>query len=513
VRARWRHKRRHCYASLLCPTLAMSLGRSLDNALSSASNQGVDALLTLAAQTPHRWTPGVDATGLELKILRTLLRDTAPQRLLVAKQCYALIGARLDAQSRLRGVRTLRAAAAFGTARLARMVKVCVPLAQAPERRLAMLDRLWHRVGPHKLPQLLEVCRPILEQRSEFPDEAADAMERIVGLMVPNSPTQVAQDRRGELADDFILDEVEDSCREFLGDDNENVMLSSRILAARHAVGIVRRHVPDALPFAPVLCCVELFVYGMAQKPCSKTQTLCQQALQTLTGQNIVDIAVWRPQGALAPPVPAFAPSELHLPDSEPPASAQAPSRQRLWRNITLSVEGAEPVGMGELCSLIWQAIHRFRDPEQSWAQTCQTRANMRYALVCALAECHEQKGIVCPVGISQRLLTVLQGYLPFSIDGVDEGAHPQAVVTYMLQSFSHQCQKQEDALSSEEQRLDYERGMLERVDVFYQAAMQSGTELFEGRQADFDTFKTHLATALKLTYEAQYLEADESPL
>ena len=81
---------------------------------------------------------------------------------------------------------------------------------------------------------------------------------------------------------------------------------------------------------------------------------------------------------------------------------------------LNVDNQGLGVVPMARICAVIWHAIDSIESPAGTEAATEALRQERRDALVLALSRCVEDMGhIVCAPGQSQRLVLVLQGYVP----------------------------------------------------------------------------------------------------
>ena len=73
-----------------------------------------------------------------------------------------------------------------------------------------------------------------------------------------------------------------------------------------------------------------------------------------------------------------------------------------------------EDIRLDTLLALVWAACERYVHKQPTPQQEAQTSLNLTHSLLLGLAQCVEDDGHgVCPAGISQRLVQVVQGYYP----------------------------------------------------------------------------------------------------
>lgn len=232
-----------------------------------------------------------------------------------------------------------------------------------------------------------------------------------------------------------------------LAQDEENVMRHERIDASRYAVAYLRANMPKPKP-KKSLSQFEAYLDTLTpQGPKPPTATDLKNTVRTLRGK-------WC-HGDLG----------MAIKDNE-----------------TL-VMADDRVGIADLFTWVWQAIALHMPQSDDAQEQAQDQANMRHSLVLSLAQCIEADDHrVCAVGISQRLLQVLQGYYPIHLDVIT----PQARLCALTQEFAA-------VHSTTEPKT-------EQLASFYSQAMRLSRQWFTGiEQAHFTS---DLHSYLALTYD-----------
>jgi hypothetical protein len=139
---------------------------------------------------------------------------------------------------------------------------------------------------------------------------------------------------------------------------------------------------------------------------------------------------------------------------------------------------GAVHYGLGEMAGLVWAAIEEHADPGD--------RENLRHAFPLALARCIEDDGHrVCGVGISQRLIGVLQGYLPdIHIDTTPPGAR----LSELTRRFGEEHPRPSEG----------------DLATFFRLASAEGRENYAQGTPDAEQFESDLRGYLDMTYDWQ---------
>jgi hypothetical protein len=167
---------------------------------------------------------------------------------------------------------------------------------------------------------------------------------------------------------------------------NENVMLASRNKHTHDAILTLRKYFPAPLNTAEILAQLSGFLERVRSKEPTPEVFLRKRA-----GASELDNALWVLQG-----------------DRDPFTDHTS----CLQSNSEVNLMGL-PVRLGELCAQVWHAISQYQAAPSATLRRSHRRS-MRHSMVLALAQCREDDGHrVCGVGVSQRLLTVLQGYYP----------------------------------------------------------------------------------------------------
>jgi hypothetical protein len=216
------------------------------------------------------------------------------------------------------------------------------------------------RIPPAFQDELVQCCRPILLSGSAPERVASDierASHRLVGTLTARA-----------------------------GFDPENVMNESRISLAAQSIKLLSEKLtlPSTATALDSLSAhlralgqsalFDLEAQTLLRRRGSHGATELENALRTLEGQWV--------EGDLSPSLRS--------------------NEQFTAQDVTF--------GMGDLCAWVVAGIEQYRD--QDPVKERQAKANMTHSLVLALAHCIEDDGHrVCGVGVSQRLLGVLQGY------------------------------------------------------------------------------------------------------
>lgn len=150
--------------------------------------------------------------------------------------------------------------------------------------------------------------------------------------------------------------------------------------------------------------------------------------------------------------------------------------------NDTWTTRNHAPTGMGDLAALVWHAICAWHNPLETPDEIARTRELLRYSYVLALANVIESDGHqVCTTGVSQLVVTTLQGHYGIKLDLVT----PQALLTELAREF---------AIVQNGQNPDEEL-----LAAFFQNVTQQAELYFHGEPDSIAIFRVHLQAYLLL--------------
>jgi hypothetical protein len=232
------------------------------------------------------------------------------------------------------------------------------------------------------------------------------------------------------------------------GIDRENVQNTQRMSAARtSATKLLQRF--DKADRDPALAEVKALVQSLAAVPGSRLGRTRAGATEEANAIRVLEV-------------------ERRGADLSGPLSANDPF---LEQNDDLPA-----LGLGDLAALVLRAIDAWPDERE--------RENMKHSLVTGLSQCIEDSGDqVCPVGVSQRLLSVLQGYYAeVELDIVD----PAKLLTALGALFAEQ----------------HEDPDADTVDRFFEGAMREAVNRFGAGTESTAEFEAQLREYLKVSHD-----------
>ncbi|KAF2149134.1 hypothetical protein K461DRAFT_297596 [Myriangium duriaei CBS 260.36] len=150
-------------------------------------------------------------------------------------------------------------------------------------------------------------------------------------------------------------------------------------------------------------------------------------------------------------------------------------------------------IGLGDLTALVWKSIENYHDQSKSMQELENDRANMRYGVFSALAQCVDDRGRrVCGVGFTSRLLRALQGYFP-SVRIDDENSKATRAQIMTLAGYRLQ---REFPLGEDEPEI-------ELIRRFYDDVMEE-TEHIHAKNTDvYNDVEQDLNELLRLTFDS----------
>ena len=265
-----------------------------------------------------------------------------------------------------------------------------------------------------------DICRPLLG--SDMPNEVVGYLIDFCALSgehLSQTPSDMAARWRSSLA----------QCLSFHPNrlpDGENVQSHLRIDRTRAAIlALLARHGPSEWSQRQATHrAIEAYVSSWRRRPAD-----CPAAA-VLARQWAADDVVGHALRVLNGPAESADLTKVPLITPRGPTSH-------------LALHDAGHIGMDELAHLVWCAIGAYPGPPGGGSEErAREQNNMRYSYMLALAHCVEEAGadfgkLVCPVGVSQRLMQVLQGY-----DGDTHiDAHtPQQLLSTLGQRFAQEA-------------------------------------------------------------------------
>lgn len=252
------------------------------------------------------------------------------------------------------------------------------------------------------------------------------------------------------------------------GVDLENVMFSDRMdktKASFHRL-LEKYSVPSQSDSRKIL---EQAIAVMQQEPAIQSRSLLKRMLSPIKSSNS------QAQVHTPPAVMKQAIEALHRPViAEMDYTGPISSNPHYSRNMP---------GLGQMAALVWQLADGYTNKDLDSGTIEKTRDNLRASFIRALAECIEDDGHrVCNIGVSQRLLTVLQGYYPELEIDADVGINTDVPKTSFGPFLNELC--------AEYERDQTTPAIADEPASFYRHALDSAANYYGATTDEFNEFR-----------------------